>query len=381
MKISSSGIQVVKHFEGLFLKSYRDPVGVWTIGYGHTGAAAKPGNVISEDEAVVLLQGDLEEYEKTVEKFVDTNLSQQQFDALVSFSFNVGGGAFAGSTLRKKLNLGDFEAAAKEFGRWNKGTVDGVKVELAGLTRRRKSERRLFESGDVVFYDSRGIVDPDSLDDLPLQKLSISSEAMLKIAGSEAEFLANNGLAEKGTDEAILKELGVAHEISAPVELLIALRNDRYADSRPRYWAVVNFDIHSAKPRMFVIDVVNHVVNSYLCAHGIGSEGANDDGMANVFSNKKKSKATSLGIYRCAETYISEKNGYALKLDGLEDTNDNARSRLIVVHGANYVSEEFAKKNKRVGRSEGCPALDHKHARTVIDQLKLGSFLIHWKTP
>ena len=111
-----------------------------------------------------------------------------------------------------------------------------------------------------------------------------------------------------------------------------------------------------------------------------GSEGPSDDGFANVFSNKRGSNATSLGIYRCAETYEGH-NGYSLRLDGLEPTNSNARDRAVVVHGADYVSEEFARRHSRVGRSDGCPALDHKHARTVIDQLKLGSLLMHWAAP
>jgi hypothetical protein len=164
------------------------------------------------------------------------------------------------------------------------------------------------------------------------------------------------------------------------MERLIALRNERYPQSHPRHWGIVNFDLHSAKSRFFVFDVVSQTSTPYLAAHGKGSEGPTDDGFADVFSNKSGSNASSLGIYRCAETYQGH-NGYSLRLDGLELTNSNARSRAIVVHGADYVSEEFTKKYGRIGRSDGCPALDHKHARTVIDQLKLGSMLLHWKTP
>jgi hypothetical protein len=197
----------------------------------------------------------------------------------------------------------------------------------------------------------------------------------------EARFLAAGGPAGVGEDEGILLELARPHDLEMPVKRLIALRNDRYAGSHPRYWAVVNFDLHSAEPRLFVFDTISRTVDSYLCAHGIGSEGSSDDGYATTFSNKKGSKASSLGIYRCAETYHSSNNGYSLRLDGLETTNSNARSRLIVMHGADYVSKTFAAKYGRIGRSDGCPALDHQHARTVIDQLELGSFLIHWKTP
>ena len=197
---------------------------------------------------------------------------------------------------------------------------------------------------------------------------------------TDAGFLATAGLPGAGEDENVLRELAQLHDLELPMERLIALRNDRYANSRPRYWGIVNFDLHSAKPRLFVFDVIDRTVASYLCAHGRGSEGATDDGMANVFSNRSGSKASSLGIYRCAETYNGE-NGYSLKMDGLETTNSNARSRAIVVHGADYVSERFAEKHRRIGRSEGCPALDHSYARSLIDQLKLGSLLVHWKTP
>jgi hypothetical protein len=189
------------------------------------------------------------------------------------------------------------------------------------------------------------------------------------------------GLAAAAEDEGLLRDLAGSHGLEVPVERLIAQRNSRYPDSRPRYWGIVNFDLHSARPRLFVFDVADREVVSYLCAHGSGSEGPSDDGYANVFSNTPGSEASSLGVYRCAETYESDDNGHSLRLDGLEPSNSNARSRLIVMHGAWYVSEAFAKANGRIGRSNGCPALDHAYARTVINQLKRGSFLLHWKTP
>lgn len=381
MKISSKALDIVKHFESLFLKAYLDPVGVWTIGYGHTGPAAQKGNTITEEEAEALLRQDMADSEWDVNRFVEVDLSQQQFDALVSFTFNVGGGALAKSTLRKKLNAKDFDGAAKEFPRWNKGTVDGKKVVLPGLTRRRKSERYLFETGEVNFFEGRGIVDPDSVEDVPFANAGFTGEDTPIEIGGGAGFLASDGAPATGVDEDILRKLGKAHGIGFAIDLIIDLRNDRYPDSRPRYWAVVDFTLHSGKRRLFVLDVVANEVNSYLCAHGIGSEGPTNDGFASVFKNEPGSNATSLGIYRCAETYHSSKNGYSMKLDGLEDSNSNARSRYIVMHGANYVSKQFVKNYGRVGRSEGCPALDHKYAAKVIDQLKLGSLLIHWKAP
>lgn len=377
MRISSNGLKIVKHFEGLHLKAYIDPVGIWTIGYGHTGQAAHKGNVISEPQAEGLLREDIRESEGFVDRYIDVELMQHHFDALVSFTFNVGGGALSKSTLRRKLNSGDFEGAAAEFPRWNKGTVNGKKVVLPGLSRRRSSEQLMFETGKVSYFDGNELAAPDNAE----KNNSTAADIPTGAPGSGAEFLATLGKDAARSDEVILRELAKDARIVFPVEHLIELRNDRYPTSRPRYWAVVNFDLHSGSPRLFVLDVVDEQVFSYLCSHGIGSEGPTDDGFANVFSNVSGSNATSLGIYRCAETYHSSKNGYSMRLDGLEDTNSNARSRYIVMHGARYVSREFVEEYGRVGRSEGCPAVDHLHARKVIDQLKLGSLLIHWKAP
>ena len=139
MKISNDGLALIKSFEGLRLKSYRCPAGVWTIGYGHT-ITAKPGMTITEVEADALLCRDLQHFEKCVSKHIAVPLEQHQFDALVSFCYNVGCGALMKSTLRRKLNAGDYEGAADELLRWNKA---GGK-ELRGLTRRREAERAMF---------------------------------------------------------------------------------------------------------------------------------------------------------------------------------------------------------------------------------------------
>lgn len=196
----------------------------------------------------------------------------------------------------------------------------------------------------------------------------------------DAAFLAKTGRTEPGQDETVLMDLADSQGLDIPMERLITLRNERYRESHPRYWGIVNFDLHSSEPRLFVFDVLARETSSYLCAHGRGSEGATDDGVADVFSNIEGSKATALGIYRCAETYQGQ-NGYSLRLDGLEETNSRARSRAIVVHGADYVSVRFSQRYGRIGRSEGCPAVDHLVAPKVIDQLKQGSLLMHWQTP
>jgi lysozyme len=137
------GIDLIKHFESLFLNAYQDPVGVWTIGWGHTGLKHKDGTVhkgrkITEAEATELLRHDLTGFAARVTKLVKVELNDDQFSALVSFDFNTG--SLHKSTLLKKLNAGDYAGAADEFPRWNKA---GGQV-LRGLTRRRKSEQNLF---------------------------------------------------------------------------------------------------------------------------------------------------------------------------------------------------------------------------------------------
>jgi GH24 family phage-related lysozyme (muramidase) len=138
-KTNSAGLELIKHFEGLKLKSYQDAVNVWTIGYGHT-KTAKPGQAISEPEAERLLKADLHDAESAVNRMVRVPLTDNQFDALVSFVFNLGAGSFQRSTLLRKLNAGEYQVAANEFLKWNKA---GGRV-LAGLTRRRRAEQALF---------------------------------------------------------------------------------------------------------------------------------------------------------------------------------------------------------------------------------------------
>lgn len=146
MRISDKGISLIKQFEGLRLTAYQDSVGVWTIGYGWTqpvdGKPIRPGMTIKEETAERLLRTGLVGYESDVSKLVKVKLTQGQFDALVSFAYNLGARALSTSTLLQKLNAGDYAGAADEFPRWNKA---GGKV-LAGLTRRREAERALFLS-------------------------------------------------------------------------------------------------------------------------------------------------------------------------------------------------------------------------------------------
>ena len=139
MKTSNVGIELIKKYEGCVLKAYKCPSGVWTIGYGHTNGV-KSGMKITKTQAVNYLKQDLSIYEKAVTDYVKVPLNQNQFDALVSFSFNCGVGALKTSTLLQKLNSSDYNGAANEFPRWNKSNG---KV-LNGLVRRRQEEKELF---------------------------------------------------------------------------------------------------------------------------------------------------------------------------------------------------------------------------------------------
>ena len=141
MKTSQRGIDLIKQVEGFRPTAYKCPAGVWTIGYGFT-TDVKPGDTIAREDADRRLVSELGYYERVIEKHVKVSLSQAQFDALVSFVFNVGEKAFVKSTLLKKLNSGDYTGACAQFSRWNKAGG----VVLQGLVRRRRSEADLFDS-------------------------------------------------------------------------------------------------------------------------------------------------------------------------------------------------------------------------------------------
>ena len=139
MKTSQYGIDLIKHFEGCELKAYKCPAGVWTIGYGHT-KGVEPEDEWSEDHANHMLEVELEEYEGYVSKYVTAPLGQNQFDALVSWTYNLGGGNLSASTMLKVLNAGEYDEVPNQMLRWNKA---GGKV-LEGLTRRRQAEGDMF---------------------------------------------------------------------------------------------------------------------------------------------------------------------------------------------------------------------------------------------
>ena len=148
MKISDYAEVVIKEHEGLRLKAYRCPSGVLTIGYGHI-KNVKTGDVINKDLADRLFVEDVEDVERLLDaEHYSSVLSQGQYDALVSFIFNLGWSKFRSSTLRKKLlaNVDDF-SIPNEFRRWVYGTdpKSGVKIKLPGLVKRREWEAQMYE--------------------------------------------------------------------------------------------------------------------------------------------------------------------------------------------------------------------------------------------
>jgi lysozyme len=146
MKLSENGMALIKRAEGLRLKAYQDSVGVWTIGYGWThpveGKKVGAGMQISQTMAERLLRCGIAQFEQGVGQLVSVPITQGQFDALVSFAYNLGLRSLASSTLLRRVNAGDKQGAANEFGRW----VNAGGIRLDGLVARRAAECALFLS-------------------------------------------------------------------------------------------------------------------------------------------------------------------------------------------------------------------------------------------
>jgi len=184
-KTNTAGVEIIKHFEGLRTTAYLDPVGILTIGYGHTSAAGPPtvypGMTITAAEAEAILRRDLNLFEQGVDEVLTIATNEDQFSAMVSFSFNVGLGAFRDSTLLRKHNSADFAGAAAEFRRWV--YADGQ--VLPGLVRRREAERALYLSEDYTQFLQR---------ETELIETSISSNRGRRVVGILATAAATIGL-------------------------------------------------------------------------------------------------------------------------------------------------------------------------------------------
>lgn len=147
--VNDAALALIQQWEGLRLTAYQDIAGVWTIGYGSTTDVA-PGMRITKEQAIDRLREDLRTAERAVADAVKVELNDNQFGALVSFTFNVGAGALRSSTLLRKLNAGDYASVPTELTKWNKARVNGVLTPSVGLSNRRAAEAGLWAKGDFV---------------------------------------------------------------------------------------------------------------------------------------------------------------------------------------------------------------------------------------
>jgi lysozyme len=142
LELSPSGLAFIQTNEGLRLNAYRDVRGIWTIGYGHTGPEVVTGLIWTAAQCALALEEDVLWAAKAVQDNVTVILNQNQFDALVSFVFNIGVGNFKGSTLLHVLNTGNYTGAALQFGKW----IYAGTIISSGLINRRKKETLLFQT-------------------------------------------------------------------------------------------------------------------------------------------------------------------------------------------------------------------------------------------
>ena len=191
--VSKDCIELVKKFEGLhkvkddgMVHAYRCPAGKWTCGFGAT-RGVRSGVTWTKEYSEMRLIEDLEEHGKIVKKYVNVPLTQSQYDALTSFVFNLGGGAFRSSTLLKKLNKGMYDDCPEQIMRWNKAKVDGKLTPLRGLTRRRTAEAAIFSRDAQLPSDEGG----------PQMPQKVTAEAPKSLAKSKT--MAGAGIAGAAT--------------------------------------------------------------------------------------------------------------------------------------------------------------------------------------
>lgn len=240
LQISGRGEALVKSFEGCLqpidaaktmFKPYVCPAGVLTIGWGHTndnGRKFKEGDTWTKGECDAELRADMQRFEKAVKRRVKVALTQSQFDALVSFTYNCGEGNLARSSLLRLVNAKDFEGAANEFAKWNRG---GGK-ELRGLTRRRAAEAELFRSGtQTIQADDEEMpqrVDPAAGTTKPMgtSKIGNSQIAIGAAGAAEAVSKVKDALDQANSVKQGAKDLGIG-------DILHVL------DTSPTFWLAI----------------------------------------------------------------------------------------------------------------------------------------------
>jgi len=169
----------------------------------------------------------------------------------------------------------------------------------------------------------------------------------------------------------IFLELAATVGQTAPAKRLVDYKLKNDPSSQPRYWAVVDFNQPSTAKRFYVFDTVEKKVNAYYVAHGRAS----GENIAERFSNQNGSNSSSLGIYKALDEYNGH-HGRSLRLAGLEASNSNVLARGVVMHTADYVSESFIRQTGRLGRSEGCFAVERSVGDTLIKELENGAYII-----
>lgn len=187
MKTGPKGRALIKQFEGWRSRAYRDPIGVWTIGYGHTSMAGPPEVTqdmrITKAEGEAILKRDLVKYETAVSRAVKVELAQEQFDALVSFCYNVGPGNFRRSSVLRAVNARQWAVAARRFALWNRA---GGRV-LPGLVRRRAAEAALFAEAQPEYKLAEAeLAEIDVPHGKPVLKSKTSMAGIAQAAGGVA---------------------------------------------------------------------------------------------------------------------------------------------------------------------------------------------------
>ena len=202
--ISADGIALIKRFEGLHkvqsdgtVSSYRCPAGKWTVGWGSC-KGVRSGMKITVAEAEDRLAADISEHEHFVKQYVTVPLTQGQYDSLVSFVFNLGGGAFRSSTLLSKLNKGLYDDVPEQLMRWNKARVNGQLTPLKGLTRRRAAEAAIFSKDAKLPSDEGGPIAPQKVTastTKPLRKSKTMAGAGIALPQDAIDSVNNPALA------------------------------------------------------------------------------------------------------------------------------------------------------------------------------------------
>ena len=219
MRINQACIDAIKGFEGWRSRAYRDSVGVWTIGYGHTSAAGKPavhsGQQISKKQGEEILRRDMEKFASGVRKLIKVHLNDNQFGALVSFAYNVGLGNFKKSSVLRVVNARQFDQVPRRLALWNKA---GGRV-LKGLVRRRGEEAALFMTpvgtaeiqpetfGDKSIFDTpRG---------KPMHKSTTNAATLITVLGGVIGTLS-------GTMKELSEAIGGQYGSAAAIAIMVA---------------------------------------------------------------------------------------------------------------------------------------------------------------